>query len=196
MGAAHGVGLHIRPVQVEVFFMCMDIGLGEVSAGTAMAGTMRLPAIPLASCANLLSLPFVHCPNKLENTTPSPQRPAPLQFPVPRHLVDDVDPERQQRLLRQGGLAATGSDRPLLREVLQTAGSALSPGTAHGTAAALRRVLQAAGSAFGDAQCTAASCDLRGLLRRRRCLHDLLLVKRHLPIRLHAAGRAQGVAGP
>ena len=56
MGAAHGVGLHIRPVQVDIFFMCTDIGLGEVSAGTAMAGIMRLPAIPLASCATLCPL--------------------------------------------------------------------------------------------------------------------------------------------
>ena len=38
------------------FFMCTDIGLGEVSAGTAMAGIMGLTAIPLASCATLCPL--------------------------------------------------------------------------------------------------------------------------------------------
>jgi hypothetical protein len=62
MGAAHGVGWHIRPVQVE-FFMCTDIGLGEVSAGTAMAGISASLQFPLHPA--LPFLPFVHGPNKL-----------------------------------------------------------------------------------------------------------------------------------
>ena len=45
------------------FFMCTDIGLGEVSAGTAMAGISASLQFPLHPA--LPFLPFVHGPNKL-----------------------------------------------------------------------------------------------------------------------------------